>query len=152
MKKNKNDKWFLGGTCNNSKWRDELIPLLEEHNIPYFNPVVEDWTPECQEIEEDEKNNKCGVHLYVITEEMLGTYSIAEVIHSAHLANMYGTSVNKVMFIVLYSKKWKKHDIKSFDAIMNLVKNIAGTNAIATYVNDMKELMKFFLLVSDVEE
>ena len=37
-------KVFLGGTCNNSKWRDKLIPML---NIDYFNPVVDDWTEEC---------------------------------------------------------------------------------------------------------
>jgi hypothetical protein len=37
---------FLGGTCNNSKWRDILIPKLK---VSYFNPVVENWTPECQE-------------------------------------------------------------------------------------------------------
>ena len=24
------NKVFLGGTCNESKWRDELIPKLEE--------------------------------------------------------------------------------------------------------------------------
>ena len=39
---------FLGGTCNNSTWRDKLIPLLK---IDYFNPVVEDWTEEAQQIE-----------------------------------------------------------------------------------------------------
>ena len=33
-----NNKVFLGGTCNNSTWRDELIPQLK---IDYFNPVVE---------------------------------------------------------------------------------------------------------------
>lgn len=30
---------FLGGTCNNSTWRDELIPKLTNK---YYNPVVED--------------------------------------------------------------------------------------------------------------
>ena len=33
-------KVFLGGTCNESKWRDDLIKLLK---IDYFNPVVKDW-------------------------------------------------------------------------------------------------------------
>lgn len=32
---------------------------------------------------------------------MMGTYSIAEIVHSAHLANMYGTSVDNVVFCVL---------------------------------------------------
>ena len=37
-------KVFLGGTCNESTWRDGLIEILE---IDYFNPVVDDWTEEC---------------------------------------------------------------------------------------------------------
>lgn len=43
-------KIFLGGTCCETTWRDELIPYLEKANIEYFNPVVKDWTPECQAI------------------------------------------------------------------------------------------------------
>lgn len=31
---------FLGGTCNNSKWRDKLIPMIF---CEYFNPVVDNW-------------------------------------------------------------------------------------------------------------
>ena len=49
---------FLGGTCANTTWRDEFIKEIEPVGIEYFNPIVEDWTPECQAIEEDEKNNK----------------------------------------------------------------------------------------------
>ena len=37
-------KVYLGGTCNNSNWRNKLITILK---VDYFNPVVEDWTPEC---------------------------------------------------------------------------------------------------------
>lgn len=35
---------FLGGTCNDSTWRDNLIQQLE---IDYFNPVVPDWTEDA---------------------------------------------------------------------------------------------------------
>lgn len=65
---NESNKVFLGGTCNESTWRDELIPKLEEIDFDYFNPVVEDWTPECQDIEIYEKANNCDIHLYVITD------------------------------------------------------------------------------------
>jgi len=135
---------FLGGTCAETTWRDELIPYLEKFGIEYFNPVVKDWTPECQQIEEEEKNHKCNIHLYVITKEMMGTYSIAEIIHSAHLANMYGTSVDKVVFAVLDEGTWQKHERKSFDAIMNLVCNIAPQNARCGYVKNMKEVAEVF--------
>lgn len=76
-------KVFLGGTCANSTWRDELIPLLEKEGIAYFNPVVEDWTEECIEIEEREKWLHCDIHLYMLTKEMKGVYSIIEFIDSA---------------------------------------------------------------------
>lgn len=137
---------FLGGTCAESKWRDELILYLIESHIEYFNPVVKDWTPECQAIEEDEKNNKCDCHLYVITKEMKGTYSIAEIINSAWQSIVYGTKVNKIIFVVLDEGIWEKHEIKSFDAVMNMVNNIAPNNSITGYVKDMKELYNLITL------
>ena len=72
-------KVFLGGTCNESTWREELIPMLK---IPYFNPVVEDWTPECQK-EEERQKKECDYHLYVITPKMTGVFSIAEVVNDS---------------------------------------------------------------------
>ena len=80
MESNKKIKVFLGGTCNGSTWRDELIPKLK---IDYFYPVVKDWTPECQAEEERQKNEECMIHLYVITPQQKGVFSIAEMIESA---------------------------------------------------------------------
>ena len=48
------DKIFLGGTCANTTWRDELINKLVNYNVNWFNPVVKNWTEECQAIEEAE--------------------------------------------------------------------------------------------------
>jgi len=73
-------KVFLGGTCNESTWRDELIKMLE---IDYFNPVVDDWTPECM-TEEIRQREICDYCLYTITPEMTGVYSIAEVIDDSN--------------------------------------------------------------------
>ena len=137
----KKEKWFLGGTCAETTWRDELMPLLDEEKIDYFNPVVEDWTPADQEREEEEKNHKCNVHLYVITPEMQGVYSIAEIVHSAHLANTYGTSVDRVIFTVLESPEWDKGQTKSLNAVMDMVSNIAREIAITGWVATMDELI-----------
>lgn len=82
---------FLGGTCNHTTWRGELIPELEKLGYEYFNPIVPDWTPECIQIENDEKENKCDCHLYIITPQMTGVYSIAEIINSAHETKQMGT-------------------------------------------------------------
>lgn len=73
-------KVFLGGTCNGSQWREKLIPLLK---IDYFNPVVPNWTPECQ-VEELKQRDECDYCLYVITPKMTGVYSVAEVVDDSN--------------------------------------------------------------------
>lgn len=135
---------FLGGTCAETYWRDELMPLLDSIKVSYFNPVVKDWTPECQKIEEEEKNDKCDIHLYVITKEIQGTYSIAEIIHSAHLANIYGTKVSHMLFFVLdkTGQDWNEDNKKSFKATMRLVHDIAPHNSTCKFVSNMEEVAK----------
>jgi|GEM_PF-1388705 len=76
----KKKKVFLGGTCNNSTWRDLLISMLK---IGYFNPVVDDWTPECM-VEECKQREECDYCLYVITPKMHGVFSIAEVVDDSN--------------------------------------------------------------------
>lgn len=104
-------KVFLGGTVNNSTWREELIPLLQ---IDYFNPVVKDWTPEDQVRELEERKN-CDFVLYVITKEMLGFYAIAEV------ADDSNKRPEKTVFCYL-SEGFEKHQVKSLEAISRMVK------------------------------
>lgn len=80
MLKMQNKTVFLGGTCNDSSWRQDLITILE---VSYFNPVVTDWTPECM-AEEIHQRNSCNYNLYVITSQMTGVYSIAELIDDSN--------------------------------------------------------------------
>ena len=99
-------KVFLGGTCNGSDWRDKLIPLL---NIEYFNPVVEDWTAECQ-AEEIKQRKECDYCLYVISPKMTGVYSIAEIIDDSN------KRPKKTIFCILEedgSEKFTDHQLKS---------------------------------------
>lgn len=70
---------FLGGTCNESKWREDLISKI---SIDFFNPVVEDWTEEAQ-LEERRQREICTYNLYMITPLMKGVYSIAEVVEDS---------------------------------------------------------------------
>lgn len=103
-------KVFLGGTCNNSTWREELIPMLE---IDYFNPVVEDWTPECQK-EELRQREECDVVLYVITSEMKGVYSIAEMVDDSN------KRPKQTLFCIL-EEGFDKSQIKSLNAVSDLL-------------------------------
>ena len=71
-------KVFLGGTCGSSTWREELQGKLNQERIETFNPVVPDWTPECQAIEDFHRETD-DICLYVITPEGEGFYSFVEV-------------------------------------------------------------------------
>lgn len=111
---------FLGGTCNESSWRDDLIAKL---TINYFNPVVEDWTPECQE-EELRQREKCDFVLYVITPEMTGVYSIAEVVDDSNKRSA------KTIFCYTEEtckKTFSLHQAKSLKAVAKLVENNGAT-------------------------
>lgn len=108
-------KVFLGGTCNDSSWRGDLMPVLQ---VPYFNPVVEDWTPECQ-AEEEVQKYKCRIHLYVITSAMTGVFSIAEVIESA-------MSPGKLTVLQIMPDGFSKFQLKSLIAVANMVLKHGG--------------------------
>jgi len=71
---------FLGGTCNESNWREQLIPMLK---IDYFNPVVGSRTEECQAEEMRQRGTECALCLYVITPLMTGVYAIAEAVEDS---------------------------------------------------------------------
>lgn len=86
---------FLGGTCNGSTWRNELIPELDKIGVDYFNPVVEKWDSKAQ-IEEIVQRQYCDIILYVITSDMSGFYSIAEAIDDSN------KRPDKTIFCVLY--------------------------------------------------
>lgn len=70
------DRVFLGGTVNNTTWREELIKKLK---ISYFNPVVVNWDYASRLNEEREKDI-CKYHAYVISPMMTGLFSIAELV------------------------------------------------------------------------
>jgi len=88
-------------------------------NGNYFNPVVEGWTAECQAIEEAEKAVDCNVHLYVITSDMLGVFSIAEAIESTMTAG-------KSAILHVIPEGFSRAQIKSFEAVIGMVKKHGG--------------------------
>ncbi len=124
-------KVFLGGTCNGSTWREQLIPMLQ---IEYFNPVVADWTPECQQMEIEERENS-DFCLYVITPKMTGVYSIAEAVDDSN------KRPSKTLFCVLGEDGdtgFTKFQLKSLLQTMKLI-NSNGAVAFA----DLKEVANY---------
>ena len=123
----KKKKIFMGGTCNDSSWREDLIPQLE---IDYFNPVVDDWTPECMK-EEIKQRKTCDYVLCVITSDMTGVYSIAEVIDDSNKCP------EKTIFCFL-EEGFDKAQKKSLKQVEEMVKDNG-----ATICSSLKEIAKF---------
>jgi hypothetical protein len=126
------NKVFLGGTCAESTWREELIPMLK---IDYFNPVVEDWTPDCM-AEEIEQRQTCDYVLYVITSAMIGVYSIAEVVDDSNKRPI------KTVFCVI-EDGFRVDQKKSLNQVKKMVKENGATvceslEEIAKYLNKSK--------------
>jgi hypothetical protein len=126
-------KVFLGGTCNGSNWREILIPLLK---MNYFNPVVENWTPECQQREIEEREN-CDFCLYVITPKMTGVYSIAEVVDDSN------KRPSKTIFCFLNedgSESFNKHQLKSLTQVGKMVRDNGGK-----VFNSLQEISEYLI-------
>lgn len=126
-------KVFLGGTCNNSTWRKDLIPKLK---IDFFNPVVEDWTPECME-EELRQREQCDICLYTISSEMKGVYSIAEVVDDSN------KRPKKTVFCLLHAG-FGDSELKSLGAVRDMVKRNGGEifesiESLAEHLNGFSE-------------
>ena len=124
-KRKRRHRIFLGGTIGTDNWRGDLEKLLKKENINSFNPVVSDWSLDRIEIEEDEKNNKCDFLLYVITHEMKGAYSLAEVVDSAYKSKM-GT--DKKVLLYIDTTGFTEVQRKSLEASVMLVQRIGEKN------------------------
>lgn len=107
-------KVFLGGTVNNSNWRDSIKSKLK---IDYYDPVVGDWT-EADYKRELSERDKCDYCLYVITPKMNGFYSVAEVIDDSN------KRPDKTLFCVLDqddNKEFSDFQKKSLTAVGRMV-------------------------------
>lgn len=120
----KKKRCFLGGTCNGSRWRNQIIPRLK---IDYFDPVVSDWNEEAQ-AEEIRQRETCDYCLYFITPRMTGVYSIAEV------ADDSNKRPEKTIFIFIQSdvsnneiEVFNTHQIKALNQVGKMVEGNGGT-------------------------
>ena len=126
-------KVFLGGTCNGSFWREDLISKLI---IDYFNPVVPDWTEECYQ-EELRQREVCDYVLYTITPAMTGVYSIAEVVDDSN------KRPRKTILCILTadgSLEYSQAQFKSLLAVSKMVEKNGGLvftdlSTLAEYLN-----------------
>ena len=67
-------KVFLGGTCNDSNWREKIIPFLR---CEYYNPAETNWNAYNQ-AEEFLEKGKCDYILVVTSPKENPVYCIAD--------------------------------------------------------------------------
>ena len=133
-------KVFLGGTCAGSTWREELQRKLDSERIETFNPVVLNWTPECQ-AEEDFHRETDDICLYVITPEGEGFYSFVEVTDDS---NKRPKSTVLCILIEANGKKFEGHMLKCALKTAKLIaKNgvyvTTSLDELATYLNQYQK-------------
>lgn len=124
-------KVFLGGTCNRSLWRDDLIKKLKIH---YYNPCGEEWTQEMmkEELKQRKESDFC---LYVITPKMEGFYSVAEVVDDSN------KRPKKTIFCFVNEDEGKKFtdvQVRSLEQVAKMVEENG-----ASYFNTLKEVIDF---------
>ncbi len=130
-------KVFLGGTCNESTWRNRIILMLE---IDYLNPVVDNWTEDCMEREIQERRN-CDFCLYTITPKMTGVYSIAKVVDDSN------KRPDKTILVVLRDdddQKFTQGQWKSLMTVARMVRDNGGQvfdnlGSAAVYINNLNK-------------
>jgi len=130
-------KVFLGGTTNNSTWRQRLIAQLEHD---YFNPVVDDWNEEAIQRELKERA-KCDFCLCVITPLMTGAYSIAEVVDDSN------KRPDKTILVLLQDDDELSFDIPRWKSLLAVSKMVEGNGGkvfynledVAAWLNSQEE-------------
>jgi len=118
-------KVFLGGTCNGSKWRDEMMIYLDEYK---------DWKPSDMKREIEERKN-CDYCIYTITPEMTGVYSIAEVVDDSN------KKPSQTIFILLLEyggKSFNDEQTKSLEQVGNMVQENGGL-----FLTNLKSVIEY---------
>lgn len=81
----------LFGTCGGSTWRDQFMAVYDARGISYFNPQVDDWTPEMANIEAQHLVED-DIILFPVTGETTGLGSLAETGFAMFQAAKAGTA------------------------------------------------------------
>lgn len=135
---------FLGGTTNNSNWRDAFINLLTAmgSKLVCFNPVVSDWNDQAIRVENMIKE-QARHHVYVITPKMKGVYSIAEAVES-----VFDRSHKTYLYILLkdgedaFSTDENDPIMKSFATTGEIIRRHGGIFGIGS---DLRPLVDYII-------
>jgi hypothetical protein len=135
---------FLGGTVGNSNWRTSFIADLVKVGVPeagLFNPVVPNWTPECQAAE-DEAKAIATFNLFYLTNPEIGenavsVYSIVEAIMC-----LYDQPSNTVIVFDFANSGYPAHTLK---ALAKTEKDLRKRFPNANILGNREDALNFFI-------
>ncbi len=143
---------FLGGTCKDTDWRSEFINQWKKLDHPkqkgweLFNPIVDDWTPECAE-KENKVKSTAMVNLFVITPEMSGPYSCLEAMYCVD------NYKSKTIFVIYDLNGGFKSNIGLLKSLNECAKLLESKGCIIHRIGDedgMEELVKLMVVRDDI--
>ena len=124
-------KVFLGGTCNGSLWRNEVIKDLK---LSFFNPMQEEWTPAMME-EEIKQRAECDFCLYVLTPTMEGFFAVAEIVDDSN------KRPGKTIFCFLEEDEGKTFSAVQKKSLTQVAKMVKENGAM--YFDNLTEVVNF---------
>jgi Nucleoside 2-deoxyribosyltransferase like len=124
-------KVFLGGTCNGSLWRNEVIKDLK---ISFYNPMQEEWTPAMME-EEIKQRTECDFCLYVLTPKMEGFFAVAEIVDDSN------KRPGKTIFCFLDEDEGKTFSAVQKKSLTQVAKMVKANGAM--YFQNLSDVVNF---------
>ena len=127
---------FLGGTCNKSTWRDELIKKLDARKVKAFNPVVNSWTEQDQLNELNHRKND-DLCLYVLTPEIPPYNSISD----AEVVDDSNKRPKQTLFCILEERAGKSFNEHQQRGI-SMLKKILVENGVSIF-NSLEQVADY---------
>ncbi len=85
-----NAEVYLGGSCHPTTWRRDIaIPVCEARSVTYYNPQIDDWTPDLVSVEAKAKEES-SVLFFVIDNR---TRAIGSMLEASEYIGRYGSHI-----------------------------------------------------------
>lgn len=117
----KPEKVFFDGTSIDK----DLVKELKRRKVKFFN--------------QEEDRAKCNTHLHIITPETRGIFDVAKCINSAYQHLDHG-----FCFVGIVKEGWDESYIESFQATIDLINNLGGSNIKAKFIEKPLDMLEYF--------
>ena len=118
---------FLGGSCNPTTWRaDVAIPELDAAGVAYYNPQVDDWSPELAAVETAAKATS-AVLLFVVDSKTRAITAILEATEYTVAGRLVVLAVEDVPDgTVIRGQKVTGEELKDLNRARAYLRELAG--------------------------